>query len=193
MFSFICQVLICVHFYHHHHQLQPLQPAKQSSSWEPSIVITPNFIDRNNNRQLVEHHLTSLISASVIEKMGATDAPDNAANGLVLSLKNGTSSEKSIATNMTTVSDLNNECLMSIEMNKNKFQNKSNSPKPCRTQSVESKQSSSLFQRSNSMPGCSSSQPNQQLSPRKPNFTSSSFYDPRSHPTIEEQVSIYIY
>lgn len=129
----------------------------------------------------------------------ATEMQHSAPNGLDFSLMNCSNSEKSIATDMATMGtvDSNNNIKqeeseqteqMSFQAKKDLFQSKSSSPNLCRTRS-ESGISPPPFERSNSLPGLSSSQPSQQLSLMQPHFASSSFYDPRSHPTIEEQVS----
>lgn len=121
-----------------------------------------------------------------------------------------TNSEKSIASDMATLGtvDSNNnnqesvlvngdaaaesDEKMTFEKKKEIFQSKSSSPNLCRTES-ESRLPplSPHFQRCNSVPGTySSSENNQQMSPRQPHFASSAFFDPREHPTIEEQVSL---
>ena len=79
---------------------------------------------------------------------------------------------------------------LSFEKKKEVFQSKSISPNICRAESESRVPPQPHFQRCNSVPGSfSSSQNNQQMSPRQAHFSSSSFYDPREHPTIEAQVS----
>lgn len=197
---------------------QPVQPARQTSSWAPSIVITPIRIDSRGNHRLSEHHPTS-----AFVKMGAINDGSETQNGTSVNavssssaLLNGdnggqsTNSEKSIASDMATLGtvDSNNNNQENVPVNGNEtsenvekvsfekkkemFQSKSSSPNLCRTES-ESRLPplSPHFQRCNSVPGTySSSENNQQMSPRQPHFASSSFYDPREHPTIEEQVSL---
>lgn len=122
-----------------------------------------------------------------------------------------TNSEKSIASDMATLGtvDSNNnnqekvndvvdastaiagEETLSFEKKKEVFQFKSISPNICRAESESRVPPQPHFQRCSSVPGSfSSSQNNQQMSPRQAHFSSSSFYDPREHPTIEAQVNL---
>lgn len=184
------------------YSIQPVQPAKTTSSWTPSIVLTPSPIDsRRNHRQVGQHHQSATASVSV--KMGAiNDATTVVDSESLLNGATGTNSEKSIPFDMAikgTVDSNNNNPEkplngdepedMSFHKKKDLFQSKSSSPNRCRADSESRPPPVPSFQRSNSVPGFSSSQHAQQLSPRSPHFASSAFYDPQAHPTIEEQVS----
>lgn len=190
------------------YSIQPVQPAKTTSSWKPSIVLTPSPIDsRGNHRQVGQHHQSA--TASVSMKMGAINDATEAQTGTSTAVDSesllngaiGTNSEKSIALDMAakgTVDSNNNNPEKQLNVDepegmsfhkKDLFQSKSSSPNRCRADSESRPPLVPSFQRSNSVPGFSSSQHAQQLSPRSPHFASSAFYDPQSHPTIEEQVS----
>lgn len=197
---------------------KPLQPAQNRFVQVPLIVLPSNqtidIDDRRHQFEEEEYHHKSLNNRpNAMETInGSNEIMENQMNvSNCVPMEASSSMDKSTTMSSETMAnvDSNNnnnnndemKCQQQDPMCTNVSHDYSIESKPdifhsktsqtIRQSHSETRISSSPFQRTNSVPGNTTnrSYSNEPLSPKQPMFASSSFYDPRTHPTIEEQVS----